>query len=123
MNGEWCDFNQILSWGMKRKNISLRELCRRAGVDASFISKVLAGKRNLPMQDNILQGLAGALEISESELFLAVGRLPPAWSVLRSNRKLYELVAAAASSGDYNGLARVSARGSSGDSEIPEELL
>lgn len=92
MTERWCDFKQLVEEGLKTRGISLRELCRRAGADASYLSKVLAGKRNLPEQDAVLNGLAAALEVSPEIMYLSVGRVPPAWEILRTDRAAYNSV-------------------------------
>ena len=86
----WVDFCGLIQAGMRRKGISLRELCRRCGIDASFMSKVFAGKRNPPAHDEILLSLASALEIKPSEMFISVGRIPGEWSRIRTDRHLFD---------------------------------
>jgi len=125
MSEQWCDFKQLVEAGLKRRGISLRELCRRAGTDASYLSKVLAGKRNLPEQQAVLSGLAEALEVSPEVIYLAVGRIPPSWETLRRDRAAFNSV-----NGFLSGGAQLPAAGANkagpavryGEA-IPEELL
>jgi len=81
-------FCAIITEGLKRESMSLRELCRRSRIDPSLLSKMLAGKRNPPQDDETLSALARALNESEDEVFLSVGRLPSSWSRLCSDRNL-----------------------------------
>lgn len=76
--------------GMKRKGFTLRELCRRAGVDPSLLSKVFSGKRNPPLQDSALLKICEELELSSAEVFVSAGRLPPGWRQAFSNRAVFE---------------------------------
>ncbi|MDD4005160.1 MAG: helix-turn-helix transcriptional regulator [Elusimicrobiaceae bacterium] len=125
MSEQWCDFRQIVEQGIKRRGISLRELCRRAGTDASYLSKVLAGKRNPPEQAAVLNGLAEALELSPEIIFLSVGRIPPLWEKLRHDRAAFNSVNVFLAGGTQlpaAGAGPAARSGRSGD-EIPEELL
>ena len=88
----WGDFSALLKTGMRKKGISLRELCRRAKVDPSFLSKVFAGKRNPPLDGETLSGLARALDLRPSEIFVSVGRIPSEWERIRTERGLFEKV-------------------------------
>jgi len=120
----WCDFKLIVEDGMKRRGLSLRELCRRAGTDASYLSKVLAGKRNPPEQEAVLDGLADALEVSREILHLSVERIPPGWSAVRSDRAVYNSINGFLTGGRQlpaAGAAETS--GDSADETMPEELL
>lgn len=74
------------------KKISLRELCRRSGMDPSLLSKALAGKRNPPSDDNTLARLARALDVSPAELFVSAGKIPRQWRRILGNRELFENV-------------------------------
>ena len=41
-------FNLLVSSALEQQGISLRELARKCGLDVSFLSKILNGKRNPP---------------------------------------------------------------------------
>ena len=77
---------------MKAKGLSLRALCRLAGVDPSLMSKILAGKRNPPEDDAVLRALALSLDLDPVALSVSVGRIPPEWRAIRSNRSVFEAV-------------------------------
>jgi transcriptional regulator with XRE-family HTH domain len=64
---------------MRRRGLGLRELCREAGLDPSFFSKVLSGKRNPPAEALSLRRLAGVLGVDAPRLFVAAGRIPSEW--------------------------------------------
>lgn len=93
-------FSELVKSRLEKKKISLRELCRRSGMDPSFLSKVLAGKRNPPSEDDILARLAGALEVSPEELFVSAGRLPREWSRLQGDKRLFEHIRRLVEAGD-----------------------
>jgi len=73
---------------MAARGLGLRELCRRAELDPSFFSKVLAGKRNPPSDEDALRRLAEALGLLPVEVIVAAGRIPTDWNALRSDPDL-----------------------------------
>lgn len=77
-------FAAVVTEALGRRGLTLRGLCREAAVDPSFLSKVLAGKRNPPSEEDVLRRLAGALELDPVELIVAAGRIPSDW------RRLWE---------------------------------
>lgn len=85
-------FAELVLGRMKAKTLSLRALCRLAGVDPSLMSKILAGKRNPPEDDAVLHALALALDLDPVALSVSVGRIPPEWRAIRSDRSLFEAV-------------------------------
>jgi len=89
-------FSRLVSQAMARHGLGLRELCRRAELDPSFFSKVLAGKRNPPSEEEPLRRLAEALGVAPVELIVAAGRIPTDWSALWSDPELLQAVNALA---------------------------
>ncbi len=63
---------------MKARHLGVREVARRARLDPSFFSKILAGKRSPPSDDQMLERLARCLEMSPTALYVYAGRIPPA---------------------------------------------
>lgn len=84
---------------MTRRGLGLRELCRQAKLDPSFLSKVLAGKRNPPAEEEVLRRIAAVLETDAVTLFVAAGRIPAEWMSLTSNPDLFRRVDAIMNSG------------------------
>lgn len=82
-------FAQTVKEGMRARGLGLRELCRAADVDPSFLSKVLAGKRSPPSEEAVLRRIAAALGMSEPALVVAAGRIPREWSGLWSDQALF----------------------------------
>lgn len=89
-------FARLVTEAMALRGLGLRELCRRARVDPSFLSKVLAGKRNPPADDETLERLAAALDSDPVALFVSAGRVPGAWRSLASDPDLLARVNALA---------------------------
>lgn len=85
-------FSVLVSAAMARRGLGLRELCRQAKVDPSFLSKVLTGKRNPPSDDEILRRMATVLETDAVKLFVAAGRIPAEWRSLTNNPELLRRV-------------------------------
>lgn len=92
-------FSRLVTDAMARRGLGLRELCRQAKLDPSFLSKVLTGKRNPPSEDEILRRLAAVLETDAVKLFVAAGRIPSEWKSLTDNPELLRRVDALANSG------------------------
>lgn len=92
-------FSRLVTDAMARRGLGLRELCRQAKLDPSFLSKVLTGKRNPPSEDEILRRLAAVLETDAVKLFVAAGRIPSEWKSLTDNPELLRRVDAMANSG------------------------
>lgn len=92
-------FSRLVTDAMARRGLGLRELCRQAKLDPSFLSKVLTGKRNPPSEDEILRRLAAVLETDAVKLFVAAGRIPSEWRGLTTNSELLRRVDALANSG------------------------
>lgn len=75
---------------LKRRGLTMRQLCRAVDLDPSFFSKVLAGKRSPPMEEDTLRRIAAELEVDAAELIVAAGRIPREWSGLWNDRDLFE---------------------------------
>jgi len=76
---------QALGWG-------LREFCRETGVDPSFFSKVLSGKRSPPSEEAVLRRIAKALELDAPSLIVASGRIPSEWRSLWEDPEIFGAV-------------------------------
>jgi transcriptional regulator with XRE-family HTH domain len=85
--------------GLRGRGLTLRGLCREAGLDASFFSKVLAGKRNPPSDEAMLRRIAQILGLDAVELIVSAGRIPAEWSALWDDEDLFRDVHDRASSG------------------------
>ncbi|MBI2384378.1 MAG: helix-turn-helix domain-containing protein [Elusimicrobia bacterium] len=96
---ELLPFSRLVTDAMSRRGLGLRELCRRARLDPSFLSKVLTGKRNPPAEEDVLRRMAAVLETDAVELFVAAGRIPSEWGSLTSNPELLRRVDAMMHSG------------------------
>jgi lambda repressor-like predicted transcriptional regulator len=92
-------FSRLVAAGMARRGVGLRELCRRAELDPSFLSKVLAGKRNPPSEEKVLRRVAAALELDPVEVIVSAGLIPTDWGALRSDPELLRSVHAVATGG------------------------
>lgn len=75
-------FSRLVVDAMKLRGLGLRELCRQAKLDPSFLSKVLTGKRNPPSEEEVLRRMAAVLETDAVQLFVAAGRIPSEWKSL-----------------------------------------
>jgi transcriptional regulator with XRE-family HTH domain len=78
--------------GLRGRGLTLRGLCREAGLDPSFFSKVLAGKRSPPSDEAMLRRIAGVLGLDAVELIVAAGRIPAEWRALWDDPELFREV-------------------------------
>jgi transcriptional regulator with XRE-family HTH domain len=78
--------------GLRGRGLTLRGLCREAGLDPSFFSKVLAGKRSPPSDEAMLRRIAEVLGLDAVELIVAAGRIPAEWSALWEDAGLFREV-------------------------------
>lgn len=92
-------FSRLVTDAMARRGLGLRELCRQAKLDPSFLSKVLAGKRNPPSEEEVLRRMAVALETDPIELLVSAGRIPSEWNALLSNPAALQRVSSMLGSG------------------------
>lgn len=81
-------FSHLVGEAMAARGLGLREFCRRADLDPSFFSKVLAGKRNPPSDEETLRRLAEVLGLTAVEVIVAAGRIPTDWNALWSDPDL-----------------------------------
>lgn len=92
-------FARVVAEALRRRGLGLREACRRASLDPSLLSKVLAGKRNPPSDERTLRRLAEALEADPIELIVSAGFIPSDWSALWGDAELVRAVHRLASGG------------------------
>lgn len=74
--------------GMLERGLTLRGLCREIGLDPSFFSKVLTGKRSPPSEEAVLRRIAQVLGLDPVELMVSAGRIPSEWSALCDDPEL-----------------------------------
>ncbi|OGS39242.1 MAG: hypothetical protein A2506_07615 [Elusimicrobia bacterium RIFOXYD12_FULL_66_9] len=92
-------FSRLVAGALAARGLGLREFCRQADLDPSFFSKVLAGKRNPPSDEEILRRLAGVLGLPPVSVIVAAGRIPSDWNALCSDADLLGRVHALAARG------------------------
>lgn len=88
---------------MRRRGLGLRALCREVGLDASFFSKVLAGKRSPPAEEDDLRKLAAALGVDAPMLIVSAGRIPEEWRRLWEDEALFRDIHRMATGGSPEG--------------------
>lgn len=69
-------FIKAVKEALERKGWSMRRAAREAGLDSSFLSKVLGGKRNPPSDEKAIVRLAQKLDIDPDSLIIYAGRIP-----------------------------------------------
>ena len=70
---------------MKEKNMGVRQLARECGIDASFISKVIQGKRNPPSDEKIIKKIAQVLSVDPIMLTIFTGHIPSSLQLILEN--------------------------------------
>jgi transcriptional regulator with XRE-family HTH domain len=126
-------FASRVAEAMRRRGLSLRSFCRQARLDASFFSKVLAGKRSPPSEESVLRRVAQVLDLDAAELIVSAGRIPSEWGLLWRDPELFRGVhalatgaaAAAAKPAKLDGrlAPREAASPPPAKAELSEELL
>lgn len=81
-------FVKVITSRMKEKNMGVRQLARACGVDASFISKVIQGKRNPPSDEKVIKKIASFLSVDPVMLTIYTGKIPSAMQPLLENELL-----------------------------------
>lgn len=97
MSESSAPFSSRVADGMRLRGVTLRSLCRSAGLDPSFFSKVLSGKRSPPADEAVLRRIAGTLELDPAELIVSAGRIPAEWHALWEDPGLFRDIHALAS--------------------------
>lgn len=70
------DFIQKITDALKRKHYTLKDVADYAGIDVSYLSRILSGKRNPPHKEDVIRRIAKCLEIDEDELIFLAGKVP-----------------------------------------------
>ena len=78
-------------------SVSLRKAARLSGMDPSFLSKVLAGKRSPPSDEKVLERLGKCLGLDPMALTVAAGVVPAALKPLLSDPEFLRRVRPSAS--------------------------
>lgn len=78
-------FVRIITSRMKEKNMGVRQLARECGIDASFISKVIQGKRNPPSDEKIIKKIAQVLSVDPIMLTIFTGHIPSSLQLVLEN--------------------------------------
>ncbi len=69
-------FAKLVKDKMESKQISIRKLAKEAGLDPSFLSKVLMGKRSPPHDEKLIKQIAKILDIDPTHLIITTGTIP-----------------------------------------------
>lgn len=113
--------------GLSRSGLTLRGFCREAGLDPSFFSKILSGKRSPPSEEAVLRRIAGILSLDPAELIVSAGRIPSEWRALWKDKALFDEVHRRATSAgrrsSWAPVARPVAAAPLRAAELSEELL
>ncbi|OGR96607.1 MAG: hypothetical protein A2V88_01760 [Elusimicrobia bacterium RBG_16_66_12] len=81
-------FSRLVGDALAARGLGLRAFCRRADMDPSYFSKVLAGKRSPPSDEETLRRLAEVLGLPPVSVIVAAGRIPTDWNALWSDPEL-----------------------------------
>jgi transcriptional regulator with XRE-family HTH domain len=126
MDHEELPFAGRVCEGLSRSGLTLRGLCREAGLDPSFFSKILSGKRSPPAEEAVLRRIAGLLALDPAELIVSAGRIPSEWRALWKDRALFDDVNRRATQGARRALPPPPVRRPQAPfrrAELSEELL
>lgn len=85
-------FVRLVEEGMKKTGLSLRTVAREAGLDPSFLSKVLSLKRSPPSEEKCLKKLAEILEINPVLLSISTGMIPAEIQPVLESRSFFDFL-------------------------------
>ncbi|MFH1352214.1 MAG: helix-turn-helix domain-containing protein [bacterium] len=77
---------------MKELNISARNLAKKCGIDSSYLSKILKGKRNLPTDEKVISRIAKAIGADADYLMFVCGRIPGKWQKIFLRKDITEIL-------------------------------
>jgi transcriptional regulator with XRE-family HTH domain len=86
------DFIQKIFVALKEKKVTLKKVSSYAGIDISYLSKILSGKRNPPDDEETIVKIAKILDIDEDELIFSAGRIPKKYQKNFSNKEFLKNV-------------------------------
>jgi transcriptional regulator with XRE-family HTH domain len=78
-------FAKFIKKTIEDKHLSARRVARAAGIDPSFFSKILSGKRSPPSDEKIIKKLAKALGAEPVYMTFLAGRIPDEYRELFLN--------------------------------------
>lgn len=108
---------------LKRKDWSIRKAAREAGLDSSFLSKVLSGKRNPPTDERVIVRLAQKLELDPDSLIIYAGRIPAKYQKALEKPGALELLSGVPTLAEGERLPPAEKAKQVVKEEIPDELL
>jgi transcriptional regulator with XRE-family HTH domain len=82
------DFIEKISKAIKEKKFTLKKVSSYAGIDTSYLSKILSGQRNPPYDEDVIIKIAQILDINEDELLFSAGKIPQKFQKNFSNLKI-----------------------------------
>jgi len=85
-------FSQVLLSRMKVIGISTRTLAKKCGIDSSYLSKILKGKRNLPTDEKVISRIAKAIGADPDYLMFVCGRIPGKWQKIFLRKDITEIL-------------------------------
>lgn len=78
-------FARFIKKTIEEKHLSARRVARAAGIDPSFFSKILSGKRSPPSDEKVIKKLAKALGAEPVYMTFLAGRIPDEYRELFLN--------------------------------------
>lgn len=116
-------FVRAIREALKRKSWSMRKAAREAGLDSSFLSKVLSGKRNPPSDERVIVRLAQKLELDPDSLIIYAGRIPAKYQKDLEKPGVLELLSEVSTLPEGERLPPAAEAKKVVKEEIPDELL
>jgi len=77
---------------MKELNISARTLAKKCGIDSSYLSKILKGKRSLPADEKVISRIAKVIRTDADHLMFVCGRIPAKWQKIFLRKDITEIL-------------------------------
>ncbi len=84
------DFIEKIILAINNKKLTLKKVSEYAGIDISYLSKILSGKRNPPNDEIIITKIAKILELDANELLFLSGKIPQKYQKYFSKKYFLE---------------------------------
>lgn len=85
-------FVNLVAAKLNSQRLSIRKVAKDAGLDPSFLSKVLTGKRSPPTNEKLLRKLAKILGMDPMLLIISTGTIPTELQPLMEKPEFYKKI-------------------------------
>ncbi len=89
---QFKEFIKKVANSIKEKKLTLKQVAEYAGIDVSYLSKILSGQRNPPYEEKVIAKIAKILGLDEDELIFSAGKVPQKYQQYFSDKKFIKSI-------------------------------